>query len=381
MPIEEYEGIVINKMTLAQYKELKAAGSLVDSQTYVITDLDEYLKDEVFNTNDLSKTTFDTGTQNTDGSFMIQIFKDETYSTLYTTLELDFDELEKDMTFELPFTGWYLVRLGLNGDIIDDKLNVWKYFDRCAYSLNIKLVSNVLNHCEIENISITKTHKLPQRLASNSYYSTIYDNAIDEVETGFYIWATSDTDYQIISGDVYYYVFSNISCDDDTNERWGVQIAIAEASNLMYFRRLTDDQVWSQWKRVLNDTDANLYWQLRVGRVITAESEIIIHNQNTIDMSSLPINTILMTIETQNNQSFNYKIILEDGVYKFRIYLSDDSYYETLARGSLLSSMDFDLEYDSFTSSGVGTFAKITYIHEDLLSIIDNLMRINNCDF
>lgn len=43
MAVQEYEGVIINKLTLTKYKELKAAGQLVASQTYVIEDyLGEY---------------------------------------------------------------------------------------------------------------------------------------------------------------------------------------------------------------------------------------------------------------------------------------------------------------------------------------------------
>lgn len=43
MAIEEYDGVIINKVTLVKYKELKAANQIITSQTYVITDLDDYL--------------------------------------------------------------------------------------------------------------------------------------------------------------------------------------------------------------------------------------------------------------------------------------------------------------------------------------------------
>lgn len=154
------------------------------------------------------------------------------------------------------------------------------------------------------------------------------------------------------------------------------KVTLAKYKELKSANQLVASQTY-----VITDLDDYLYWQVRVGRVIPSDYEIIMYNQNIIDMSGLPIDTILMTINTQNNQIFNYKIILEDEIYKFRIYLSDDSYYETLARGNSLVNMSFDLEYDTFTSSGVGKFIKITYIHPLFLSSIDNLMRINNFDF
>lgn len=43
MAVQEYEGVIINKLTLTKYKELKEANELIASQTYVIEDyLGEY---------------------------------------------------------------------------------------------------------------------------------------------------------------------------------------------------------------------------------------------------------------------------------------------------------------------------------------------------
>lgn len=45
MSVSEHSGVIVNHVTLAKYRELKAAGQLVNTETYVITDLDEYIDD------------------------------------------------------------------------------------------------------------------------------------------------------------------------------------------------------------------------------------------------------------------------------------------------------------------------------------------------
>jgi hypothetical protein len=267
MPIEEYDGVIINKVTLAKYKELKAAGSLVASQTYVITDLDERL-----------------------------------------------EELE-----------------------------------------------------------------LPNRLGENTLDSQVYYGAIDDAVTGFYLWdCNNHLQLRPDINESYYYVYSNIA--NSSTGTWGSQIAIAESTNKMYFRS-RDENGWNEWKYVLNSTDDNLYWQVRVGRIIPTGTNFIFYNTNSIDMSSLPLNEILMTHKGQNDVEWNFKLIYEDSQYVLKMIKGDNTYSSEIATGQTLNEMSFRLQYSTYGEAAYGSFNKITYIHENLLSIIDNLMRINNCDF
>ena len=41
--MEIIKGVTVNKLSVAQYKALKQANSLVDNECYVLTDIDEYL--------------------------------------------------------------------------------------------------------------------------------------------------------------------------------------------------------------------------------------------------------------------------------------------------------------------------------------------------
>lgn len=413
MAIEEYDGVIINKVTLAKYKELKAANQLVTSQAYVITDLDERLEELELPArlaeNSVNSICYNGDIDNIKTGFYqwgcldeaMRLNKNNAYYYIFSNVgyndsgrwgvQIAIDENNREMYFrsradDLVWSNWKRVLnstdLSLNLLVLEDETK-WctEYFTIEISNDNIITINNSVNSSD----SIYKrfgrlnlpagTYKFGAIVKGGSYTSTQYNYTIAVSYGGHdyevYPWAD---DYEPIEFTLDKSTEVRIAfwCDANmTFDNFQLELSIIKENNLI-----------ADLSNNVGRIDNNLYWQVRVGRVIVAESEIIMHNQDIIDMSSLPINTILMTIETQNNQVFNYKIILsDDGVYKLRIYLSDDSYYETIARGSLLSSMDFDLEYDSFTSSGVGKFIKITYIHEDLLSIIDNLMRINNYDF
>lgn len=43
MAVTQVNGVTINKLTLSKYRELKESSQLVNSESYVITDLDEYI--------------------------------------------------------------------------------------------------------------------------------------------------------------------------------------------------------------------------------------------------------------------------------------------------------------------------------------------------
>jgi hypothetical protein len=261
MAIEEYDGVIINKVTLEKYKELKVAGSLVASQTYVITDLDKYLDylmlecDEnvnLFGLNQLSKTSFST-TNNTEGYFQFNIWNDNTYETWYAGSDVPTGSLELKYTFSLWEDKTYLIRVGLNGDVEDDKLDISMHLETGAYTLKVVLKSNNTNSCEVEYISLIRTFELPSRLNENLMYNIVSNSDIDNCNTGFYEWSCEDTTLKPNANDQYYYILSQVAYDN--TGYWGSQIAIGESTRQMYFRTRADDQVWSAWKRILNETD------------------------------------------------------------------------------------------------------------------------------
>jgi hypothetical protein len=232
MAITEYQGVIINKLTLAQYKSLKASNQLESNQTYVITDLDNYL-------------------------------------------DLDYDT-----------------------------------FKQITVSEQIKLSLG--------------THKL-----------FIYSNGISAPSSGLWI--------------------------DENGEGYFTKLCVG--ANGVY-----------------KDVALQEYWQVREGVVIPVDG-LLFYNPNTVDVSSIPLDTTLVTLVGQNGITTNMKLVYSNGQYQFNAEVVGYSSVQTLATGTSLSAMNFTNEYMRVLSSSYGYFVKVAYIHPNVLNIIDSIIKINNTNF
>lgn len=385
------DGVIV-KLPLSKFKELKENNQLADNEAYVISDIDNYLNylmlecDEnvnLFGVNQLEKTSFST-TGNSEGFFQFNIWNDETYSTWCAGADITTGQLELKYTFSLWEDKTYLIRVGLNGDVIDDKLNVYKHLETGAYTLRVVLKSNNINSCEIEYISLVRTFELPSRLNENVITNIFVDNNIDNADTGFHLWNCNNEELRPNRNNIYYYVYSNMAWND--TGRWGTQIAIDENNRQMYFRSLGDDEVWSAWKRVLNSTDdtnslsSTEYWQVRDNRVI-GNGECLFFNTSKTDFSDVPLGNLLLQ-EEESGSSYYIKFLQESNAYKLVWYNTDGVYTNSdiIAYGFSRSNMIWSKSYWQYTHETSGDYVKISQVIEDH-DLIDNLMRINNTGF
>lgn len=143
----------------------------------------------------------------------------------------------------------------------------------------------------------------------------------------------------------------------------------------------TETYVITDLDEHIDDLMNNKYWQIRAGRMIICDCEIVFCNQSPVDLSGLPLDTVLMGEKGQNGNTFTHKLVNEDGMFKLKLFNADLTYSETYASGSSLSQMTFTPQYDRKTSVGYGLYCEITYLHESLMAVIDNCCRIGNNAF
>ena len=161
------------------------------------------------------------------------------------------------------------------------------------------------------------------------------------------------------------------------------KITLAKYRELKAAGELVDTETYviADLDKYIADLTENKFWQIRPGRVIVADKEIVFCNQNPVDLSGLPVDTVLMTEKGQNGNSFTHKIIYENGEYKLKLFNSDLTYSEAYASGTSLSEMSFLIPYDAKTTEGYGLFCEIISMHDSMKAVIDSFCRIGNNAF
>ena len=162
MAVQEYEGVIINKLTLTKYKELKAAGQLVASQTYVIED---YLGDYTYICNG--------STDNVEISNIVKAFLNG--GTDYRTIKLN---VIGTIGMTAPANGngstttygWFDFDVETNRRVHID-------FSNCS-QINVPVIAGKTNVVfKVRDVSMTNANVVANNTSTNSliymfYYST-----------------------------------------------------------------------------------------------------------------------------------------------------------------------------------------------------------------
>lgn len=156
MAVQEYEGVIINKLTLTKYKELKAAGQLVASQTYVIED---YLGDYTYICNG--------STDNVQISNIVKAFLNG--GTDYRTMRLNVVGTI-GITSPANGDGWFDFNVDSNRRVHID-------FSNCS-QINVPIIAGTLNVVfKVRDITISNANVVANNSSAGTqifmfYYST-----------------------------------------------------------------------------------------------------------------------------------------------------------------------------------------------------------------
>lgn len=118
-------------------------------------------------------------------------------------------------------------------------------------------------------------------------------------------------------------------------------------------------------------------YHLRLNKIIKSDSDIMFINPNYHDFSVVPNDNIIATLTGSNNTVFNYILRYTDNKYRLRVEASN-GYGEDIYTGSSKSNMN--LARDKYVIplvNGYGDYSKVTFINNDYINIIDNVLKIN----
>lgn len=163
-------------------------------------------------------------------------------------------------------------------------------------------------------------------------------------------------------------------------------VIINKLSLEQYKTLKANNQLVSTQTYVITDIDEhldtalnNMQWQVRVGKIFIVGN--IVCNNSVLNLSNMPLNTTLLIFKGQNNQEVSFKIVYQQNVYKYIIFIENTDYVEVIAQGQEMNSLVSTSTKDIITQAGYGDYLRIEYIHPTFLPIIDRVIRVNNDAF
>lgn len=120
----------------------------------------------------------------------------------------------------------------------------------------------------------------------------------------------------------------------------------------------------------------NIY-HIRLNKIIKSGTDIMFLNSNFHDFSDVTTDTIIATLTGANDITFNYILRYTNSMYRLRLEASS-GYGADIYTGTSKSNMN--LVYSKYTIptvNGYGNYSKVTFVHNDYISIIDNVLKIN----
>lgn len=146
------------------------------------------------------------------------------------------------------------------------------------------------------------------------------------------------------------------------------KLSLEQYTALRAANALNADEVYS-----ISDIDDYLPYSLRVGRIVPVGHFIFF--RDTFSLEGIPLNTDLVRMVGSNSAVITLRLAYESGKYILGAYASN-SRIQTIAEGTDITNIVTAVSYIS-PNSGYGLYAKIDYIHADIMNMIDNIARID----